>query len=59
MIIRGQVSGVALLNILIGVSHIIRNELSSLDLYPPQVGYDIETLNEHIWHLMVGLEALG
>jgi hypothetical protein len=37
----------------------ICNEFSSLDLYLPQVGYDIEKLNEHIRHLMEGLEARG
>jgi hypothetical protein len=67
--VAGQVSGVALLKVLIGVSHIdtngttsfIRNELSSLDLYLPKVGYDITKLSEHgpVKQLMESLEARG
>jgi hypothetical protein len=65
--IQGHVAGVVLLKILVGVSHIdtnattsyIRNELCSLELYLPQIGYDVEKLNEHVRHLMENLEARG
>jgi hypothetical protein len=63
--VAGQVSGVALLKVLIGVSCIdtnvttsfICNELSSLNLYLSKVGYDITKLSEHVKQLMECLEA--
>ena len=65
--IANHIAGVVLLKILIGVSHIdtnattsfIRDELCSLELYLPQIGYDVEKLNEHVRHLMEGLTARG
>ena len=65
--IGGQVAGVALLKVLIGVSHIdtnattshIRKELSDLDLYLPQIGYDVTKLNEHVKRLIENLQARG
>ncbi len=65
--IGGQVAGVALLKVLIGVSHIdtnattshIRKELSDLDLYLPQIGYDVTKLNEHVKRLIENLQAQG
>jgi hypothetical protein len=61
------ISGVALLKIVIGVSHIdthattsfIRGELSSLDLYVPKIRFDIGVLNNHIRTLMKSLRARG
>jgi hypothetical protein len=37
----------------------ICDELCSIELYLPQVGYDMELLNEHVRHLMESLQARG
>jgi hypothetical protein len=61
------ISGVALVKIGIGISHIdtqattsfIRGELSSLDLCLPKIRFDIGVLNNHIQTLMKSLHAHG